>query len=288
MKKKIIKLTESDLRNIVTKIINEQGISDSDKKIISGQIVSNGNKCKEYYINHFSKPETINKFNNKNNISTIKSFIPTIGYKPFLEKNSGKNGYVKQTIPKTINLNLNNLFTKNGNTISPKGTLLYDTILHEMGHLIDFKLQSLGEKSISSSTGYHSPTGDKDNYVQSDVETFARIQRLREILGLNPNANGSDIRNKLIEFIKSKKIQFPNIKIMGDDRNSGILMFAERNKTKGVLTDLWRFYSPLKINNTSVPDISALFAKYSKINNEFVTLDLNLLGKVNVSAKGNI
>ncbi len=288
MKKKIIRLTESDLRNIVTKIINEQRISDSDKKIISGQIVSNGNKCKEYYINHFSKPETINKFNNKNNISTIKSFIPTIGYKPFIEKSGNRHGYVSKNNLKTINLNLYTLLTKNGNTISPKGSMLYNTILHEMGHLIDFKLQTLGEKSISSSSGYHSPTDGQDNYVQSDIETFARIQRLREELGIGSNANGEEIRNKIIEFVKLNKIQFPNVKIIADDGRPGILLFTERNKTKGALTDLWRFYSTLKINNTPVSDISALFAKFSKINNGMVILDLNLIGKVNVSAKGDI
>jgi len=286
--KKIIKLTESDLRRIVTKIINEQGISNSDKQIINNLIKTNSQKVKSHYINHFSEQETINKFNKPSNISIIKSFIPTIGYKPFIKTSGNENGFVNKNNPKTINLNLYYLITKNGNTISPKGTLLYDTILHEMGHLIDFKLQSLGEKSISNSTGYYTPTDDKDNYVQSDVETYARIQRLREALGVGSNANGEEIRNKIIEFVKLKKIQFPNVKIMADDGRPGILLFTERNKTKGVLTDLWRFYSTLKINNTSISDISALFAKFSKINNGMVILDLNLIGKVNVSAKGDI
>ena len=72
MRKKIIKLTESDLRNIITKIINEQGISNSDKKIINDLIITNGQKSKSHYINHFSEQETINKFKNKNNVSIIK------------------------------------------------------------------------------------------------------------------------------------------------------------------------------------------------------------------------
>ena len=282
--KKSIKLTESDMKNI----INEQGISNSDKQIINGLIKTNSQKAKSHYINHFSEQETINKFNKPSNVSIIKSFIPTIGYKPFVKKSGGQNGFVNKNNPKTINLNLYYLITKNGNTISPKGSLLYDTILHEMGHLIDFKLQTLGEKSLTNSTGYYRPTDDKDNYVQSDVETFARIQRLREVLDIGSNANGGEIKNKIVEFIKSKKIQFPNVKIMGDNRNPGILIFEQKNKTKGVLTDLWGFYSPLKINNTSVPDISALFAKYSKIENGKVILDLNLIGNVNASAKGVI
>jgi hypothetical protein len=286
--KKVIRLTESDLMRIVKRVITEQKISDSDKKMFTNHIVSNGDKCKDYYINHFSKPETINKFTNKNNILKIKEFIPVIKYKPFFEK-SGKNGFVNQNNLNIINLNLNNLFTKSGGVLSPKGTLLYDTILHEMGHLIDFKLQSLGEQTIASSSAYYKPTDNKDAYVQSDVETYARIQRLREVLGLNPNAGGVDIKNKIVEFIKSNKIQFPNIRIMGNDKNPGVLLFTEKNRTKGVLTELWRFYSSLKINNTYVPDISALFAKYSKINNNSVViLDLNLLGNVNITTKGEL
>lgn len=288
--KKVIKLTEGDLMRIVKRVITEQkiSISDSDKEIFNHHITSNGDKCKNYYIKHFSKPETINKFTNNDNILKIKEFIPTIRYKPFLER-SGKNGFVNQNNLKIINLNLNNLFTKSGGVLSPKGTLLYDTILHEMGHLIDFKLQSLGEQTITSSSGYYKPTGAKDSYVQSDVETYARIQRLREVLGLNPNADGVDIKNKIVEFIKSNKIQFPNVRIMGDDKNPSVLLFTEKNKTKGVLTELWRFYNTLKINNTLVPDISALFAKYSKINNNrVVVLDLNLLGNVNATVKGKL
>lgn len=286
--KKVIKLTEGDLMRIVKRVIVEQKISDSDKKIFTNHIVSNGDKCKDYYIKHFSKPETVNKFTNKNNILKIKEFIPVIKYKPFFEK-SGNNGFVNQNNLNIINLNLNNLFTNSGGVLSPKGTLLYDTILHEMGHLIDFKLQSLGEQTIASSSAYYKPTDNKDAYVQSDVETYARIQRLREVLGLNPNAGGVDIKNKIVEFIKSNKIQFPNIRIMGNDKNPGVLLFTEKNRTKGVLTELWRFYSSLKINNTYVPDISALFAKYSKINNNSVViLDLNLLGNVNITTKGEL
>jgi len=286
--KKVVRLTEGDLMRIVKRVITEQKISDSDKKMFTNHIVSNGNKCKDYYINHFSKPETVNKFTNKNNILKIKEFIPNIKYKPFFEK-SNKNGFVNQNNLNIINLNLNNLFTKSDDgVISPKGTLLYDTILHEMGHLIDFKLQSLGEQTIASSSAYYKPTDNKDTYVQSDVETYARIQRLREVLGLNPNAGGEEIKNKIVEFIKSKKIQFPNIRIMGNDNNPGVLLFTENNRTKGVLTELWRFYSSLKINNTFVPDISALFAKYSKIKNSVVILDLNLLGNVNITTKGEL
>jgi hypothetical protein len=161
-----------------------------------------------------------------------------------------------------------------------------DTILHEMAHLIDFKMQKLGEKTIASSSGYYDASvGNQDSYVQSDTETFARVQRLREALGLNPNANGNDIKQKLIEFIKSKKLTFPNVKISNVKSPTG-LMFIPLQTSKGALSELWKFYSSMKINGTSVPDISALFGKYSSYQtNGSVVLNLDIIGKVNVSTK---
>jgi len=280
--KKIIRLTESGLTRLVNKILVEQNLTSELKSQITQLINIEDKKVKQYYQEHYSKPETVSKFKNKNNINEIKRFITTINYKPFFEK-SGKNGFVNQNKPEVINLNVNNLFTKQGNTIIAKGSLLHDTILHEMAHLIDFKMQKLGEKTITTSDGYYNVNDGKDEYVDSDAETFARVQRLREVLGLTPNADGEEIKRKLIEFIKSKRISFPNVRI--SNAKSG-LIFTSINTSKGVLTELWKFYSPMKINNTLVPDISALFGKFSTYQtNGSVFLNLDIIGKVNISTK---
>jgi hypothetical protein len=282
---KIVRLTESELTRLIKKIIVEQNLSPDVKSQISQLIKTEDKKIKQYYQEHYSKPETVSKFKNKNNINELKKFITTISYKPFFEK-SGKNGFVNKSNPKVINLNVNNLFTKQGDTITTKGSLLYDTILHEMAHLIDFKMQKLGEKTIASSSGYYSTNnGKQDEYVQSDIETFARVQRLREVLGLNPNADGNNIKQKLIELIKSKKLIFPNVRISNITSPTGLL-FTPQQRTKGDLLELWRFYSPIKINGTSVPDISALFGKYSSYQNDgSIALNLEMIGKVNASTK---
>jgi hypothetical protein len=282
--KKVIRLTESELIGVVKQIINEEPTGPSTQGQINKLIITEGNKVKEYYKKHYSKPEIIKKFRKKSNINIIKNYIPTIKYKLFSEK-SGRNGFVNKTIVGIINLNINNLFIKVGNKILLKGTLLYDTILHEMAHLIDFRMTQLGEKSIASSTGYYGVTGGQDEYVQSDVETFARIQRLRQVLGLNPNAKGNEIKNKLIEFINTKKLVFPGVKIKSIDTSTGLL-FTPLQQSKGQLSSLWGFYSPIKINGTSAPDISALFGKFSsKKTNGSVYLDLDTIGRVNVTTK---
>jgi len=286
--KKITRITESDINRLVSKILVEQNVSADQKTQINQLITSESKKVKDYYQQHYSKPETIAKFKNKNVINDVKKYIQSIRYKVYPDSEKKSLGFVKKDVPGLINLNVDKLFNKNGNDVSAKGSLLYDTILHEMAHLIDFKMQELGESTITTSVGYYNANSDgkKDSYVQSDEETFARVQRLREVLGLNPNANGNDIKEKLIEFFKSKKIIFPNVKISNVNSPTGLL-FTPIERIKGELTELWRFYSPMTINGTEVPDISALFGKYSSFKNEgAVYLNLDLLGKVNISTKG--
>jgi hypothetical protein len=284
--KKIVKITESDINRLVSKIVVEQDVSSEQKAEINKLITNESKKIKEYYQQHYSKPETVAKFKNKNNVNEVKKYIPSIRYKIYPGSERTALGYVKKEVPGLINLNVDKLFLKNENNVSANGSLLYDTILHEMAHLIDFKMQELGEKTITASTGYYnanSGDGKRDEYVQSDVETFARVQRLREVLGLNPNANGNDIKQKLIEFIKSKKLIFPNVKISNVNSPTGLL-FTTTERSKGNLTELWGFYSPMTINGSKAPDISALFGKYSSYREGgSVFLNLDIIGKVNVA-----
>ena len=173
-------------------VIVEQ-ISEQNKKEMNQLIIQEGNKAKQHFLSLYSKPETIAKFSKRSNVDAVKRFISTITYKKFSEK-SGRNGYVKTNDYDLIHLNISNLFQKRGDGYVQKGTLLYDTILHEMAHCIDLKMQSLGEKTISSSDGYYDVSGGQDSYVSSDLETFARVQRMREIFGLGPSENGNQIK----------------------------------------------------------------------------------------------
>ena len=278
-------ITEQERNSI--RMLYEEQISADKRLQINQLITTESKKVQAYYQQHYSKPETVSKFRNKNNINEVKNYIQTIRYKVYPMSERKSLGFVKKEVPGLINLNVDALFIIQGDNVSAKGSMLYDTILHEMAHLIDFKMQELGEKTITNSTGYYNTSNDgKDSYVQSDVETFARVQRLREILGLNPNANGTDIQQKLIEFIKSRKLTFPNVKINIVNSPTGLL-FTPIERSKGNLTELWRFYSPLSINGTNVPDISALFGKYSSFKEGgAVYLNLDIIGKVNISTKG--
>jgi hypothetical protein len=278
-------ITEQERNSI--RMLYEEQISADKRLQINQLITTESKKVQAYYQQHYSKPETVSKFRNKNNINEVKNYIQTIRYKVYPDSENKALGFVKKEVPGLINLNVNKLFVNNGNNVSAKGSTLYDTILHEMAHLIDFKMQELGEKTITNSTGYYNTSNDgKDSYVNSDVETFARVQRLRESLGLNPNANGNDIRQKLIEFFKSGTLVLPNVRIASVNSPTGLL-FTPIERSKGNLTELWRFYSSMTINGSKVGDISALFAKYSSFRDGgSVYLNLDIIGKVNISTKG--
>jgi hypothetical protein len=265
-------------------VLVEQSLSEQSKKDISRLIKTEGDKVRQHYLRLYSNPQTIAKFSKKQNVDLVKKFIPTISFKIFSEQGS-RNGYVKTNDFDVIYLNLLRLFKKSGDGYVQNGSLLYDTILHEMAHCIDFKMQSLGERTISSSSGYYDVDGGQDEYVSSDIETFARVQRMREVFGISPGANGEQIKDKLVEFIRSKRLVFPNVQIGGIQKPVG-LMFTP-SQAKGVLTKLWGFYDPMKVDGTKNSDISALFAKFSSVkDNKKVFLNLDSIGKINLSTKG--
>jgi len=244
-------------------------------------------KAKQYYINHYSKPETIAKFANKDNVNKIKTYIPTIEY-IFYFANDDRYGFVPKTSNALINLNITYLFKEEGGKLIPINEL-YNVIIHEMAHAIDYILKMSNEKTIT-------PTYNKDNvhdthtkYAESDSETFARIQNLRNLLDLTPTSNGTDIKNKIIEYFKSGKITFPNVKLYIEGE-SNYLGFTTIDKRKILpdLTNLTYFFNQLTINGTKNDDIAFLFAKFTytpfvELPTTIVFIDLNKLGEVNIS-----
>jgi hypothetical protein len=276
--KKVIRLTESDLTRIVKRILIEQKYNSDELKRKSE---SNRQKVFEHYKKLYSNPQTKIKFKNKSNVQKVLNFIPTVKIRIYWSKDKSpsprSNGWVTK---KEDIINLNMYMLTNGNQ-------MYNTILHEMAHLIDFYLQKIGEDTITTSTaGFYNAQGSNDNYVASGDETVARIQRLRQMLGVGPLENKESFSQKFFQSIKDKKMTFGDYK--KSKYGSGQYLVLTKSSTdKGVLTDLWNFYSnALKINNQKQDDIAALFANNSQIKNNNVFLDLYKIAKVNINTKG--
>ena len=267
-------------------IINEQtmvlNVTDAFKKQMETLVNPIMEKTKQYYIAHYSNPETIAKFKNNDNVNIIKQYIPTITYRLYMS-NTTEFGGVDPKFPDTIHLNAHLLFTKQGNNLILKNNLLSDTVVHEIAHSIEAKLKELGETTIVAS--YFYARNEPEEYILSDSESYARIQRLRNILGLTPNADAIEIKNKMLEFINAGKITFPNTKLVDSDKKN-VIAFAptedvligtkERNPN---YSRLYNFFSTMKINGTDTYDIAALLAKcsYVSFDNTYVYIDFERL-----------
>ena len=254
-------------------------------------------KAKQYYIDHYNKPETIAKFKNPDNVNIIKQFIPTITHRAYVS-NTTKFGGADPKYPGIIFLNSYLLFTKQGETIKQKDDQLPNTIVHEMAQCIEDKLKTLGEETIVGTNFF--AANETEEYILSDSESYARIQRLRHILGLTPNADAVEIRDKMLKFINDGKITFPNTKVVNSKEKNAIAFAPTKEVLIGTKErnpnyyKLYEFFSKMRINNTEAHDIALLLAKcsYVSYDNTYVYIDFERLAYyaksvVNLAKKTN-
>ena len=239
-------------------------------------------KAKQYYIDHYNKPETIAKFKNPDNVNIIKQFIPTITHRAYVS-NTTEFGGADPKYPGIIFLNSYLLFTKQGETIKQKDDQLPNTIVHEMAHCIEDKLKTLGEETIVGTNFF--AANETEEYILSDSESYARIQRLRHILGLTPNADAVEIRDKMLKFINDGKITFPNTKVVNSKEKNAIAFAPTKEVLIGTKErnpnyyKLYEFFSKMRINNTEAHDIALLLEKcsYVSYDNTYVYIDFERL-----------
>ena len=246
-------------------------------------------KAKQYYLKFYSNEKTISKFKYKDNVAIIKQFIPTIDYKTYYDENDKTTGFVAHDYPTVMYLNIYFLFNKVNSEFIPKTEMLFNTIFHETAHLIDLRLQSLHEKTIMSTYNPFNVKDEIDEYTENDMETYARIQILRTNLGISPTANGTQIKNKILQAIKQGKITFPDVKVKS---KGNILQFIKKGFTGQAINHIFDiqdlkslrdFYSSIRLNGNYADDMFYLFVKFSTIDNNSVYLDLDRLGYVNIS-----
>lgn len=270
-------LLESKLGNL--RPITEQDTSSKDE--IREKVKTNKQNIITYYTNWFSKEETKKKFKDQTNISKLLSYLNTIKIKLYWNDKESpyptSNGWVMRNVEGVVNLNMYKL---------TKGNQMYNTMLHEMGHLIDFYLQKLGESTVTVSTeGFYDVEGGMDSYVASESETITRIQRLRNILGIQPLDSGLVFADKIFSEIKNGNLTFGNY-IVQKTNDKKYLVLSKPKKEKGTLQDLWTFYGVLKFKNQKQSDIAALFANFSMIKDNKVYLNLFKIGQINLNTKG--
>jgi hypothetical protein len=257
------------------KLWNGFRISSNEKDFLSYIDIELKNTI-EWFCEYYKKEDVISKFINKDNpknlVDNIKKISVVSFFRPQGTSADRAWGYIYTNNLYTVYLNVYNFFNGRINAS------IVDTIIHEVGHLIDFQLRRLGERPsyLEPSILRSIPS---DDYIISREEDYARIQRLRVLLDLSPLADVSEISDSLKKLVESKKMILEEFNIDLID----IKMVVYLNKPIRILTlrELSSIFGNLIINDYLATDIGYLFAKYSKVEDGKIVVDLEKISKIN-------
>ena len=208
----------------------------------NGLINQEFNSSKKWYTEHYSKPETLQKFKNKVNRDKLVNFInkeiklgywnrnslkaKSNQYKDYeISKNWEKDysqylGWVWTDRPDLLNLNMEQYNSDWG---------YKETIPHEMGHSIYLKLEELGEDPISGNkdaatsiapnftrNNVNPSLSDREKgkiekmetYLTDEMENQTRLMKLRKLMNIGAKDTCEQIKQKFERDIKNGNLKF--------------------------------------------------------------------------------
>ncbi len=250
--------------------------TNSDEKDFITYIDSELKNAIKWFSDYYKKEDVISKFRNKDNanilIDNLKEIQVISFFRPQGSSADRAWGYIYTNNLYTVYLNVYNFFNGRINAS------ITDTIVHEIGHLIDFQLRKLKE-----TPSYLEPSilrsVPSDDYIISREEDYARIQRLRILLDLSALADVSEISNSLKKLVESDKMILEEftIDLIGDK----MLVYLKQSIRVLTLRELSSVFGNLVINGFLTTDIGYLFAKYSKVESGKIIVDLEKISKIN-------
>jgi hypothetical protein len=228
------------------------------------------------YIQYYLQKDVLSKFKNKNNsnilIENIKKIKVVCFFNPQGNSADRAWGYIYTNDLYTVYLNIYNFFNGRVNAS------MKDTIIHEVGHLIDFQLRRLGEIPSYMENSVTKPNIN-DEYIISKEEDYARVQRLRFTLSLSPLATLEELIEKLNNLVINKKIVVDELTISFSDKYM-ILSFTRPIRNLN-LSELSTVLGQTVIDNYLASDIGYLFAKYAFVKDGKIHIDLEKITKIN-------
>jgi hypothetical protein len=236
-------------------------------------------KCKTYFETYYIREDVKTKFLNKSNadrlISEIKKVKSKVNLNPQGSDIDDAWGCIFTNDLYTIHINYYNFF--NGKIDAN----IYDTIVHEMGHIIDFQLRRMNERPSYQEVGFLKPKTDSDKYIISREEDYARVQRLRNILFLPPFATEEEIVDGIKSLIKENKFYFPNLTVEFSEDKLKMLLKGSNPIKNLELNHLSWVLGNLVVNGYLASDLGYLFAKYGQVVQGVIEIDLSKISKIN-------
>lgn len=236
-------------------------------------------KSLDWFIQYYSDTEVHKKFKNKSNpvnlITGLKKIKVIVNVKPSGSEVDEAWGWIYTNNLYAIYINFYNFF--NGRIDAS----VYETIVHEMGHLVDFQLRSLRESPSYMEGSVLSPKSRVDDYIISREEDYARIQRLRNLLHLHPFEDHTGIGDSLMKLVVDGKMYIPHLAInVSNDKKKLIFSISKKIPTL-TMSNLAGVLGSLVMNDYLATDIGYLFAKYAKVSNGKIEVDLVKIATIN-------
>jgi len=297
-------------------------------KGVEGRINSIFNSAKNWYTSHYMKEETLKKFKNKANRDKLVDFINKEIKLAYWNRNSDSEmfkiwekeysyaiGWVYSYRPDWINLNME---------LYKDYPDYKETIPHELGHCIYFKLKELGENPVSENkdastsvspnfreTSINPSLSDEERsglqhtetYLTSEPENQTRIMSLRRILSIGSKDTCQQIKQKFEDNIKNDRLKFDYLIPSGFVKNKNgdcyWLKLKVLDKHKRWISNqkyfiegkprLGRIYYLLTCSfdgkdNRDFPRVFSIFSQYK---DGFIWLDLSGLTQLNLDVVTN-
>ena len=257
-------------------------------------------EAKKYFTDWFNKPETAKKFKNPGNKQKLIDWINQklalrVWKKPLVDS---AYGWVYSNIPHLINLNAVALESNSNQTKS--------TIYHEIGHSIDLFLESMGDSPIKGqkvsnffipgktqvTKGIDDDPSNSENkdYIADQMENTTRLRTIRRMWGLSPNANCSEIKQKVESLLGKEKLRFRGIsdyEFRQHQSNWWLKLTPDDKWYKGsepTFLELVRIFCPKGVGFKDVEggiDTARFFAHLAQFKYGFVWINLCKIAKMN-------
>lgn len=309
--KKIIRLDEQDLKRIILRLIKEgndeeensydscdfssskessssewNNISDATKKSLMDKIKNDSfsqiSKAVREYKNWFSKSATQKKFK-PNELRIVNSSLG-----PYLDKITNVNltfnppkptviAWVNSKKTNTINITVPMVH----NTQKYIGSSLYETIKHEIGHLIDYFFKANGIRTYYDTVDTDTQQEYEDNYAINDKDQYTRLNVFRTYVGAGPADPPKVLLQKFLTkvnegVITSNKWDFgggTSTKRINKNSND---VAEEINKV---------LFNTIFYNGKRSLNVEQLFATFAIVKGSDVYVSFDLIANLNVTSK---
>jgi len=304
----------------------EKQIFFQKNKGVEGRINRVFNLSKKWYTDHYMKEETLKKFKKRENRDKLLNFINEGIKLAYWNRNSDSKmfnrwekeysdaiGWVWSDTFDWINLNME---------LYESYPDYKDTIPHELGHCIYYKLKQLGEDPITGNK--HASTSvspnfrrgvtkpslsdkesakieDTETYLTDEVENQTRIMSLRRLLNIGSRDGCQQIKQKIESNIKEGKLKFDYLtssgfvktgdcywlKLKVPDGNKKWIL--DKNYFIGGKPRLYRIYIMLScsFDGKDNLDFSRVFSIFSQYKDGFIWLDLSKITRLNLDVVTN-